>query len=83
MTAKGLLDYYNGLELKLLETAKLVKGTMDNLTDKVAHLLSENKALHSEIESLKSRLAKDAAKDIMDQVTEVKGVKSSRRRLRA
>ncbi len=75
LTAKGLLDYYNGLELKLLETAKLVKGTMDNLTDKVAHLLSENKALHSEIESLKSRLAKDAAKDIMDQVTEVKGVK--------
>ena len=75
LTAKGLLDYYNGLELKLLETAKLVKGTTDNLTDKVAHLLSENKALHSEIESLKSRLAKDAAKDIMDQVTEVKGVK--------
>ncbi len=75
LTAKGLLDYYNGLEQKLLETAKLVKGTPDNLTEKVAHLLNENKALHSEIDSLKSRLARDAAKDVMDQVTEIKGVK--------
>ncbi|MEZ3485905.1 MAG: alanine--tRNA ligase [Lachnospiraceae bacterium] len=75
LTAKGLLDYYNGLEQKLLETAKLVKGTPDNLTEKVAHLLNENKALHSEIDSLKSRLARDAAKDVMDQVSEIKGVK--------
>lgn len=75
LTAKGLMEYYSGLEQKLMETAKLMKTTPDSITEKTAHLLAENKALRGEIESLKSKLAKDAAKDIMDQVTEIKGVK--------
>lgn len=75
LTAKGLMRYYDEMEQKLLETAKLMKATPDSLAEKTAHLLAENKALRSEIESLKSKLAKDAAKDIMDQVTEIKGVK--------
>ncbi|WP_288174848.1 alanine--tRNA ligase [Sporofaciens musculi] len=75
LTAKGLMDYYHELENKLLEAAKLIKARPDNLAEKVSHLLSENKALHSELESLKSKLAKDAAKDILSQVTDVKGVK--------
>ena len=75
LTAKGLMGYYDEMEQKLLETAKLMKTTPDSLAEKTAHLLAENKALRSEIESLKSKLAKDAAKDIMDQVTEIKGVK--------
>ncbi len=75
LTSKGLMNYYNELEQKLLKAAKLVKATPDNLAEKITHLLGENKALHSEIESLKSRFAKDAAKDILNQATEVKGVK--------
>lgn len=75
LTSKGLMNYYNELEKKLQETAKLVKATPDKLTEKVAHLLSENKALHSEVDSLKSKLAKDAMGDVMDQVVDVKGVK--------
>ncbi len=75
LTAKGLMGYYDEMEQKLLETAKLMKATPDSLAEKTAHLLAENKALRSEIESLKSKLAKDAAKDIMDLVTEIKGVK--------
>ena len=37
--------------------------------------MNENKALKSEVESLKSKLAKDAMGDVMNQVEEVKGVK--------
>ena len=37
--------------------------------------MAEMKALQSENESLKSKLAKDALGDVMDQVREVKGVK--------
>ena len=37
--------------------------------------MGENKALNSEIESLKSKMAKDAMGDVSDQVTEVLGVK--------
>ena len=75
LTAKGLMDYYNELEQKFLDAAKLIKATPDNLAEKIGHLVGENKALRSEIESLKSRLAKDAAKDILNQVKDIKGVK--------
>ena len=57
------------------DTSRLVKASAGRLTEKITHLLSENKALHSEVESLKSKLAKDAMGDVMNQVTEVKGVK--------
>ena len=38
-------------------------------------LMTELKELHSENESLKSKLAKDALGDVMDQVQDVNGVK--------
>jgi len=75
LTAKGLLDYYDELEQRLLEAAKLIKAKPDMLSEKIKSLVAENKALNSEVESLKGRLAKDAMGDVMDQVTEVKGVK--------
>ena len=38
-------------------------------------MLSEIKSLQSEVEALKSKLAKDALGDVMNQITEVKGIK--------
>ena len=75
LTSKGLLKYYDELEEKLHEAAKLLKAAPDKLAEKISHLQAENKALHSEVESLKSKLAQDAMGDVMDQVAEVKGVK--------
>lgn len=75
LTSKGLLNYYDVLEFKLNEAAKILKASQDNLAEKIQHMLAENKSLHSEVESLKSRLAQDAMGDVMDQVQEIKGVK--------
>ena len=75
LTSEGLMRYYDELEEKLKNAAHLLKATPDNLADKITHLMSENKALHSEVESLKSRMAQDAVGDVLDQVKEVKGVK--------
>ena len=75
LTSKGLIRYYDNLEKKLNEAAKVLKATPDNLSEKIAHLMAENKSLHSEVESLKSKLAQDAMGDVMDQVQEIKGVK--------
>ena len=75
LTSKGLMKYYDELEKKLHEAAKLLKATPDNLTDKITHLQADNKALHSEVESLKSKLAKDAMGDVMNQAKEVNGMK--------
>lgn len=75
LTSKGLLLYYDHLEANINEAAKLVKASPDNLTEKIAAVLAENKALHSEVESLKSKHAKDAMGDVMDKAKEVNGVK--------
>ena len=70
-----MLKYYDELEKKLLEASSLVKANPDQLAEKIQHLLSDNKALNSELESLKSKLAQDSLGDVMDQVVEVKGIK--------
>ncbi len=75
LTSKGLLKYYDNVEAHLREAARLLKATPDNLSDKITHILAENKALHSEVESLKSKMAQDAAGDIMSRVQEIKGMK--------
>ena len=45
------------------------------MIEKIEHMLADMKAMQSEIESLKSKAAKDALGDVMDQVVEVNGVK--------
>ena len=75
LTSKGLLKYYDEMERKLQEAAALVKATPNQLSDKIRHLQAENKELHSELESVKSKMAKEAMGDVSDQVAEVKGVK--------
>ncbi|WP_346910399.1 alanine--tRNA ligase [Faecalicatena orotica] len=75
LTSAGLLKYYDALEKKLNEASKVLKVLPENLTEKITHMMNENKALHSEVESLKSKLAQDAMGDVMDQVQDVKGIK--------
>ena len=75
LTSDGLMKYYAQIEETLKNAAHLMKATPENLADKITHLMAENKALHGEVESLKSKMAQEAAGDVMDQVKEVKGVK--------
>ena len=75
LTSEGLLKYYDKLESQLHEAAKLLKASPDNLSEKISHLQAENKALHGEIDSLKSKLAQNAATDVMNQAQEIAGVK--------
>ena len=75
LTGKGVFAYYKEAETELAEAAKVVKATPANLLEKLHHLMAELKAVQSENESLKSKLAKDALGDVMDQVVEVKGLK--------
>ena len=75
LTGKGVFAYYKNTEKELLEAAKLLKTTPADLLGKITSLQTELKAVMSENESLKSKLAKDALGDVMDQVCEVSGVK--------
>ena len=75
LTSDGLMAHYAETEKELHEAAAAAKTTPGALTAKIEAMLEEIKALHSENEKLKSKLAKEAMGNVMDQVQEVKGVK--------
>ena len=75
LTGNGVLEYYGKMEQELVKAAAIVKTAPAELLARLSHLMAELKALQSENESLKSKAAKDALGDVMDQVQEVNGVK--------
>ncbi len=74
-TSDAVFAYYDKIEAELEQAASMLKTSPAELLSKIEHLQNDLKALQSENESLKSKAAKDALGDVMDQVTEVKGVK--------
>ncbi|MDE7429954.1 MAG: alanine--tRNA ligase, partial [Lachnospiraceae bacterium] len=75
LTGSNVTAYYQKLEEQLNAAAKTLKTNPASLVERCEHLMAEMKALQSENESLKSKAAKDALGDVMDQVQEVNGVK--------
>ena len=75
LTGNGVTRYYKEQEQMLRRAAKTAKTSVAELNDKIAQMQSEIKALHSENESLKSKLAQGSLGDIMSHVVDVKGVK--------
>ncbi|MEE1247633.1 MAG: alanine--tRNA ligase [Lachnospiraceae bacterium] len=75
LTGDNVFAYYKSVEDELNQAAQVVKSTPANLLERLEHLMAEVKELQSENESLKSKAAKEALGDVMDQVVEVKGVK--------
>jgi len=75
LTGDNVFAYYQNIEKELEAAAKAARTTPANLIDKIEHMMSEMKLLQSENESLKSKAAKEALGDVMNQVIEVKGVK--------
>ena len=75
LTGDAVFAYYKEQEAQLANAAKLLKTKPEAVSEKIEHLYAEIKALQSENEALKSKAAKDALGDVMNQVQEIKGVK--------
>ena len=75
LTGDGVFAYYKEAEKELHEAARLLKTVPASVLEKISALQAELKNVQSENEALKSRLAKDALGDVMDQVCEIEGVK--------
>ena len=75
LTGAGLMSYYAKLEKNLAEAAKAAKAAPAALTEKILSMQEELKALRSENESLKSKLANSSLGDVMSRVQEIKSVK--------
>ncbi len=75
ITGDNVTEYYKDLEKTVHEAAAVARTTPDKLVNEIRSMYELIKTLNSEIRSLKSAAANDAASGIMDKVTEVKGVK--------
>ena len=75
LTGDALNDYYRGLEEKLQTLAKQLKTNVSELGDRIDNRLEEVKALKSENEQLKSKLANEAMGNAAENIVDVKGVK--------
>nr|MCR4909591.1 alanine--tRNA ligase [Lachnospiraceae bacterium] len=75
LTGTNVFEYYRNVENTLKEAAHTAKTTPESLSEKIAHLMEENKGLKSELESLKSKAAQSSVGDAMSRVKEVKGLK--------
>ena len=75
ITGDNVLAYYANVEKQLVEAAKAAKCSVADLTDKISKMQAEIKALNSEVESLKSKAAKEALGNVENDIKDIKGVK--------
>lgn len=75
LTGSGAFTYFAKVEEDLHEAAKLAKTEPNKLNEKITSMLEEIKALQSENEKLKDKMAKQSVGDVMSQITEVAGFK--------
>ena len=75
LTGAGVTKYYADMEAELLKAAKAAKSDVAGLVKKIEAMQEEIKALHSENEKLKSKMANEALGDVMNQVKDVKDTK--------
>ncbi|MBD8622952.1 alanine--tRNA ligase [Pseudomonas sp. CFBP 13727] len=75
VTGATALNYLNQAEEQLKEAAQLVKGSRDNLIDKLAAVIERNRALEKQLEQLQAKAASAAGDDLSSSAVEVKGVK--------
>ncbi|MFG3501164.1 alanine--tRNA ligase [Pseudomonas sp. NPDC047963] len=76
VTGEQALAYLNKAEEQLKEVAGLVKGSRDNLLDKLGAMLERNRQLEKELEQLKAKAASATGNDLASAAVDVKGMKT-------
>jgi alanyl-tRNA synthetase len=75
VTGSAALEWCDSNDAKLDAAAKLVKANRDNLTDKLAQLIAQNKTLEKALTAANGKLASAASGDLATQAVEVGGIK--------
>ena len=75
LTGDGVLNYYKDIENDLVSAAKAAKSDVAGLVKKIESMQAEIKALSSENEKLKAKLANNAAGDVLSGAKEIAGIK--------
>ncbi len=75
LTGAGLIAYYDQVEQQLKEAAKALKANPADVVKKITAMQEQLKVLSKENDSLKAKMAKAAAGDMMSAAEEVNGIK--------
>ena len=75
VTGATALSLLNAAEDQVKEAANLLKGSRDNLLDKLQAVLERNRQLEKQLEQLQAKAASAAGDDLLAQAVDVNGVK--------
>ena len=74
VTGAAALAYLNAAEEQLKEAASLIKGSRENLVDKLSAVLERNRQLEKQLEQLQAKAASAAGDDLSSSAVDIKGV---------
>jgi len=69
------MDHVLNMQDTLANIASQVKGSQDNVQDKVTQLVGKSRQLEKDVDQLKAKLASGAGTDLAGQAQEINGVK--------
>lgn len=75
VAGQAALDFIASQEATLNTIARSVKGSSENVGEKVELVIAKNRQLEKELEALKAKLASSAGSDLASQATEGNGFK--------
>lgn len=75
VTAEHALDWSDQGENQLTAIAAMLKGSREDLSDRVSQLMDKNRSLEKELAQLKGKLASSQGSDLSSQAIEVNGIK--------
>ena len=75
VTGEAAMQWVNRNESRLQRVAELVRGSRDDVDEKVMQLLEKNRALEKELQQLKGKLASSQGSDLASQAVDVEGLK--------
>ncbi len=75
ITGEAALAYAAQTQQKLSEIAAMLKGSRDDVVNRVEQVLQRNRQLEKELDQLKAKLASSAGSDLAGQAIEVSGIK--------
>jgi alanyl-tRNA synthetase len=75
VTGRGAVEFVQALDRQLHEAAHLLKAPSSELTQKIAQVQDNVKALEKELARLKSKLAASQGDDLSAQAVDIKGIK--------
>ena len=75
VTGRGALEWISANDQTLRQIAGLVRGTREDVADRVSQLLARSRALEREVQTLKARLATGSGRDLVSEAREVNGIK--------